>query len=115
MQHYPIAFSSKSLLGDGWHYSKIELEALGVLQRLDMFHYYCFTKEICVITDHNPLVAVISKDVPVLSQQLQSIRLHIHQYRVCIIYKPSPDLYISHWLSQNNHTENKDRKFLTCT
>ena len=28
--------------------------------------------------------------------------VYIHQYRVCIIYKPDPDLYIADWLSKNN-------------
>ena len=36
--------------------------------------------------------------------------LHIHQYRVGIIYKPCLDLYITDWLSRNNHTEDKDQK-----
>ena len=34
--------------------------------------------------------------------------LHIHQYNMCILYKPSPDLYIVDWLSQHNHAENRD-------
>ena len=36
--------------------------------------------------------------------------LRIHQYRVYIMYKPGPDLYITGWLSFYNHTENKDHK-----
>ena len=41
-------------------------------------------KEIYVIVDCNPLVAMISKDIAILSQQLQCIMLCIHQYIVCI-------------------------------
>ena len=48
-----------------------------------------------------PLVAIISKDVAML---------HIYQYRVCIIYKPGPDLYIADWLSQYNYTKNRDQE-----
>ena len=35
--------------------------------------------------------------------------LCIHQYRVCYIYKPGPDLYVTDWLARNNHTEDKDK------
>ena len=38
--------------------------------------------------------------------------LHIHQYRVCIIHKPGPDLYIADWLSRNNHAEDRDQEII---
>ena len=66
-----------------------------------------FQWEMCVITNHKPLVAISSIDVAMLSQWLQSIMLQIHQYRVYIIYKTGPDLYNVDWLPLNNHTENK--------
>ena len=65
---------------------------------------------IYLITDHNPLAAKISKDVAMLAQHLQCIILHIHPYRVCIMYKSGPNLYIVDCLSENNHTENKGRE-----
>ena len=67
-----IAFTSKSLLSTMWHYSNIECEALGILHELEKFHQYCFTRELCV-TCHRPVVAILSKDVAMLSQQLQCI------------------------------------------
>ena len=45
-----------------------------------------------------------------LAQHLQCIMLFICQYRVCIIYKHSPNLYIMDWLSQNNQTENSNQE-----
>ena len=74
------------------------------------FPYYWFVSEVCIITDHKPLVSTLSKDVVMLSQQLQHIMLGIHQYRLHIIYKPGPNLSIVDWLSQNNHTENRDQE-----
>ena len=71
-------------------------------------HHYCFAMEVCNITDQKLLVAIPSKDVAALFQQLKHIMLHTHQYRVCIIYRPGPHLYITDWLSRNNHTEDKD-------
>ena len=35
--------------------------------------------------------------------------LKIYQYRVQIIYKPGPGIFIADWLSRHNHTEGKDR------
>ena len=35
--------------------------------------------------------------------------LKIHQYRVQIIYKPGPKIFIADWLSQYNHVEGKDK------
>ena len=55
-------------------------------------HLYCFVKEVCMITDYKPLVAIISKDIAMLSQHLQHIMLCIHQCRVCILNKPGPNL-----------------------
>ena len=105
---HPTAFTSLSPLSAQWHYNNIEWESLGILHGLEKFHHYCFAKEVCVITDHKSLVAIISKDVAMLSQHLQYIMMHIHQYRVCIIYNHGPDLYTADWLSLNNHTEKRD-------
>ena len=33
-------------------YSNIEWEVLDILHSLDKFHHYCFTREVCKITDH---------------------------------------------------------------
>ena len=104
-----IAFASKSLTGAEWRYSNIKLEALGILHRLEKFHHYCFGREVLVITDHKPPVSIFKKDVATLSQCIQHILLKIHQYRVQIMYKPGPDVFIANWLSRHNHIEGKDK------
>ena len=43
-----------------------------------------------------------------LSQHRQHILLKIHRYRIQIVYKPGPKIFISDWLSQHNHEEGKD-------
>ena len=75
----PTTFASKNLLSSEWCYSNIECEALGILHRLLKFHYYYFARELCIITDRKSLVAVLSKDMATLPQQLQHIMLCIHQ------------------------------------
>ena len=83
---------------------------LGTLHGLDKFHHYCFAREVSIITDHKPLVAIFRKDMATVLQRLQQILLRIHQYRVKIIYMPGPDLVIAYWLSRQNHKEDKDEE-----
>ena len=105
----PIAFASKSVTGAECRYSNIEREALGIIHGLKKFYHYCFAREVLIITDHKPLVAIFKKDVVTLLQCIQHILLKIHQYRVQIIYKPGPKIFIADWLSQHNHKEGKDK------
>ena len=65
---HPIAFASKSLASTECRYSNIERETLGILHRLKTFHHYCFVRDVNVITDHKPLVAIFEKDIATLSQ-----------------------------------------------
>ena len=88
-------------------YSKIEREALGILHTLRKLHHHCFAREVSIITHYKPLVAVFKKGVATLSQRLQYV-----QYRVRIIYKCGPDLFIADWLSRQNPKENKDDEML---
>ena len=105
---HPIAFASKCLTGAEHRYSNIERKALGILHGLKKFHHYCFASEVHVITDHKSLVSIFKKDVATLSQCIQHILLKIHQYRVQILYKPGPEIFIVDWLSHHNHKEGKD-------
>ena len=81
----PIAFTCKSLWSAEWCYSNIDQESLAILHGLERFCYYCFAKEVCVITDHKPLVTISGKDMVTLSQHLHCIMLCILQYWVCIL------------------------------
>ena len=90
-------------------YSNIERQALGTLHGLEKFHHYCFACEVHVITDHEPLVAIMGRDVATLSHCSQFIVLPIHQYSICILYKPGPELLIACRLPHHSHEENKDR------
>ena len=96
-------------MGVEQRYSNIEHEVLGILHDLEKFYHYCFGREVLVITDHKPLVSMFKKDVATLSQCMQHILLKIQQYRVQIIYKPGPKIFIEDWLSRYNHTEGKDK------
>ena len=104
----PMAFAGKSLTGAEHRYNNIEGRAIGILHGLKICHHYCFAREVHIITDHKPLVAIFKKDVAMLSQCIQCIVLKIHQYRAKILYKPGPEIFIADWLSWYNHQACKD-------
>ena len=83
-----ITFTSKNLSRMEWYYNNIEHKAHRILHGLETFHQYCFVREICTITDHKPLVAILSKDFTIMCQQLQQIMLRMPKYSMHIIYKP---------------------------
>ena len=60
--------------------------------------------------DHKPLFVIFKNDVATLPQWPQLNLLRIHQYRVRIIYKPGPDLFMADWLSRYNHNASKAKE-----
>ena len=76
----PTAFTSKSLTTAEKRYSNIGREALGILYWLEIFHHPCFVREVSIITDHKPLVAIFKNDIEttVTSTKNTSIQSEIH-------------------------------------
>ena len=105
----PIVFASKGVSNTEQHYSNLKCEALGILHGKEKFHLYYFDGQPCIITEHKLLLAIFTKDLVTLSQQLQYIMLYRHQYRVHSINNHWTDLHITDWLFRNNHTEDKDQ------
>ena len=87
----PNALASISLTSVKQRYTNIKREALGILQGLERFCHYCFTRGVSIITNHKPLVAIFENDVATLSQRMQCILLRIHQFQVRILYKPQSE------------------------
>ena len=92
---HSIDLTRKSLLSAERHYNNTYGDGLGILHGLDKVHHYFFAKEVFMITEHKPLGTIINQDVAMPSKHLQHITLCIHQYRVCILYKSGPELYIA--------------------
>ena len=105
----PIAFASKSLTGAEQRYSNIKLEALWILHGLEKFQHYYFGREVLVITDHKPLIAMFKKECSYIVRAYSVYIVKNHQYKVQIIYKPGPDIFIADWLSRYNHIEGRDK------
>ena len=96
----PVAYASKTLSGAESRYSNIEREALGILHALEKFRYFVFGRPVTVITDHQPLVNILQKDVATATPRLQRLLLKIHNYNVKIVYKKGSQMYISDYLSR---------------
>jgi len=58
--HKVIAFTSRALTPTESRYSQTEREALACVWSLQHFHYYIFDREVEIITDHKPLVSMLS-------------------------------------------------------
>ena len=71
MQTRPIVFASKSMSSVERRYSNIEREVLGILHGLEKFNHYCFVREVSIIPEHKPLVAIFKKEVATISQGIQ--------------------------------------------
>ena len=106
---HPIAFSSKSLTGAEQRYSNIECEALGILHGLAKFHHYCFGREVLVYYRPQSTGINIQERCSHIVPEDPAHTTKIHQYRVQVIYKPGPDIFIADWLSRHNHAEGMDQ------
>ena len=93
-------------------FGNIERKVLGILHVLEKIHQYCVSYNISVKTDDKPLVAIYKKDVASLSQRLQRLLLHIHQYNMRLPYKHRPQLFIADWLPRHKHETNRDEEIL---
>ena len=60
---YPIAYASKTLTDAETRYANIEHELLGVVGALEKFHYLTFGREVKILTDHKPLIAISEKSL----------------------------------------------------
>ena len=112
-RHYYVLthhLASKNLSSAKSWYSNIEREALEILHGLERFQHYCFAHEVISSQTINCLVAVMGKDVVMLSKYLQCIILCMHQCRVYILYKPGPKPFIADWLSWHNCEESEDKE-----
>ena len=68
-----VILRSKALAHNGLpstdrQHSSLEAEALGILHGPKRFHHHYFERELSVITDHKPPVAIFMKHMAILSQ-----------------------------------------------
>ena len=96
----PVAFASRSLSPSERNYAQLEKEMLAVVFGLEKFHHYSYGKNLTVITDHKPLVAIARKPLSKAPKRLQSLLLRTQVYNFDLIYRPGKELHLSDALSR---------------
>ena len=71
----PVAYASRSLSLSERHYAMTENEMLSVLFGLNTFHHHTYNRDVTVVTDHKPLVAIRSKPLGKAPKRLQHMLL----------------------------------------
>ena len=90
----PIAFASRTLNSAEQNYSQIDKEALGIVWNLKKFHTYLYGRRFTLITDHQPLTAILSpvKNLPSMTAaRLQRYTLLLARYHYDIVYRKTSD------------------------
>ena len=75
---YPIAYGSKTLTEAETRYANIEYELLGVVGTWEKFHYFTFGREVRILTDHKPLIAISKKALVNAPPRLQRSLLRMN-------------------------------------
>ena len=96
----PIAYASRSLSPAEKRYAQIEKEMLAITFGLEKFHHFTFGREVKIITDHKPLVAITNKPLSMAPRRLQNLLLKAGSYSYCLEYKPGTAIPIADTLSR---------------
>jgi transposase InsO family protein len=83
---------SKTLTETQQRYGQIQKEALSIIYGLKKFHQYLYGREFILVTDHEPLVAMLGpkKGVPALAaNRLARWALLLNQYQYTVEYRPT--------------------------
>lgn len=102
----PVSFASKPLTQSEINYAQIEKEMLAILFGCKHFHHYIYGREICVQTDHKPLVSIMQKSILTAPARLQRMILQLQRYSIKLVHVPGKQIPVADTLS---------RKFLAHT
>jgi len=107
----PISFASRSLTKSEENLAQIKKELLSIVFATQKFHNYIYGREISVITDHKPLIRILSKKISeVHSTRLQRMRIKLLKYQIKISYTSGKEMHIADLLSRSfiNETDVDD-------
>lgn len=87
----PIAYHSRALKPAERNYSQIEREALAIVTAVKKFHQYLYGQSFEIVTDHKPLLGLLSESKPIPSMcasRIQRWSLLLAGYDYKLYYRP---------------------------
>ena len=87
----PIAYHSRALKPAERNYSQIEREALAIVTAVKKFHQYLYGQNFNIVTDHKPLLGLLSESKPIPSMcasRIQRWSLLLAGYNYKLFYRP---------------------------
>ena len=106
----PVAYASRTLSPAETRYAQIEKEMLAVTFGLEKFHHFTFGRDVRVVTDHKPLVAIKSKPLAKAPRRLQNLLLKAMNYMYTLEYKPGKEIPVADALSRAPASEPCDEE-----
>lgn len=98
----PVAFASRKMTESESNWAQIEKELLSILFGVTRFHDWIFGYHINILTDHKPLVPLMSKPIGKIgSTRLKRLRLKLLPYELSVTYLPGKDMHIGDLLSRS--------------
>nr|XP_022902184.1 uncharacterized protein K02A2.6-like [Onthophagus taurus] len=105
----PVSFASRSLTNSERNLAQIEKELLSIIFAATRFHNYIYGKTVIVITDHKPLINLLTKKVSdITSSRLKRMKMKLLKYDLNVIFTPGRYTYIADLLSRSYLKENQD-------
>ncbi len=94
----PVAFFSKQLQGAEHCYSAQELEGLGLFKTVRHFAFYLYGTHFKVVTDHKPLVTLMSQ--PQQNKRLLNWAMKLAEFDFEVIYRSRSENMVANCLSR---------------
>ncbi|XP_049522663.1 uncharacterized protein LOC125945132 [Dermacentor silvarum] len=85
-----VAYGSRALSPVEARYSQIEREMLAVVWGIEHFHIYLYGTAFHLLTDHKPLVSILSNPRSLPSARLERLALRIQQYTFEVQHTSGP-------------------------
>ena len=110
----PIAFAIRSLSDSERRYAQIEKEMLAVTYGLEKFHHYTFGRQVFVVTDHKPLVAISNKPLSKSPKRLQTLLMRAHRYTFELHWSPGIEIPVADVLSRAPVQKPSEEELIHC-
>ena len=87
----PIAYHSKVLSPAERNYAQIEREGLAIVDAVKKFHQYLYGRKFYIVTDHQPLLGLLSESKPITmmsAARIQRWAVFLSGYEYILKYRP---------------------------